>query len=151
MGMDNKRLWHQFEWFVVEEYVDRKNTTDVENAIAEIVNETTELDVALDDSFLHRLTAVYANYGLDAEAAAVKSLDEYWAQRNMATDGASDASTVDGSPDDIEAKRLSGERFDVPGSLPPTPPPTPKQIGAQVSHAPTPTVPREHGREVTED
>lgn len=140
LGMDKVRLWHQFEWFV--SYTDNPAANPTQDAeIDAYLNDMDVVPASGPEDFVHKLRAIYINYGMPERAEVIPSLDDFWKR---------EANPPRATPVQIDAAIAGAEHVIIsgPDAEAVVPTPTAEEFEDAVSKAPPPPDTDRHGIEV---
>lgn len=130
---DNKRLWHQFEWYV--SYTsDPYATQEQEDQIAEILGEMDDNLTTPGGNVLTTLQNIYTTYH-ESDVIVPRTWDDFWGHRFCDTHA---------TPEQVAA-HAAGAQYQLPIPTHPRLVPVPPAV------PPTPTPPFQHGIELQGD
>jgi len=133
LGMDNKRMWHQWEWSM--QAIEQPDATDASYAeVSDFVNELSSDSMPLSGPS-NGLRTIHVN-GSETGATGGSSYDDLWPQTDPPTEPSEEA---------LVAARLRAD-FSLPVSLLDPAPPSPEEIGGAITKAPDYVSPDEAGR-----
>ena len=130
---NNKRLWHQFEWYV--SYTSDPYATEAqENQVAAILGELEDNLVTPGGNVLGLLQNIYTTYSTDGNGATPPSWDDFWGHRFCLEHA---------TPEQVAEKEAEAQyRLTIPVA--------PEGAAPVVTVAPEPVPPFLHGGEVVE-